>query len=116
GNVEIILNQVSAPTTGGVIRGTVTTPRPPTAIEPGAVLQVELREPMLADAPAAAIIEMPLTDLGFPISFELPYDPAIIAADRSYVVGARILANNQLLFTTMSPVPVLTSGAPASEI
>src|SRR5690606_21357455 len=79
-NVEVVVSQsmASAP---GVIRGTVTTPRPPDALDPAAVLQVELREPMLADAPAAANIEIPLAGLAFPVSFELPYDPSTIAAD-----------------------------------
>jgi uncharacterized lipoprotein YbaY len=114
-NVEIVLNPVAA-STGAVIRGTVTTPRPPESLDPAAVLQVELREPMLADAPAAAVVEIPLAGLGFPMSFELPYDPAGIAADRTYAVAARVLAGNQLLYATLSPVPVLTNGAPASEI
>src|SRR5690606_30627331 len=73
-------------------------------------------EPMLADAPAAAMIEIPLAGMAFPMSFELPYDPATIAGDRAYAVAARILSGNQLLYVTLSPVPVLTNGAPASEI
>ena len=115
-NVEIIVNPVTTSTAAGVIRGSVTTPRPPESIDPTAVLQVELREPMLADAPAAANIEIPLAGMGFPMSFELPYDPAVIAADRAYVVAARVLSGNRLLFTSLAPVPVLTNGAPASEI
>ncbi len=114
-NVEILVSQAAAPA-AGTIRGTVTTPRPPEALDPAAVLQVELREPMLADAPAAAMIEIPLAGMAFPMSFELPYDPATIAGDRAYAVAARILSGNQLLYVTLSPVPVLTNGAPASEI
>ena len=81
-----------------------------------AYLNIEIREPMLADAPAAANIELPLTGLNFPVSFELPYDPATIAADRSYAVAARVLVNGELLYATLSPIPVLTAGAPASSI
>ena len=111
GSVELLLSPVAA-TTGTMLRGTVTTPRPPGALEPGAVLTVELREPMLADAPAVATVQVPLDGLNFPVSFELPYDPATIAADRSYVVGARVVAGNRLLYTSLSPVPALTGGAP----
>ena len=114
-NVELIVSSV-ATTTGSSIQGTVTTPRPPAALPEGAVLQVELREPMLADAPAAAIIEQPLDGMNFPVSFDLPYDAATIAADRTYAVGARILVNGELLYSTLSPVPVLTGGAPAGGI
>ena len=126
-NVEIVVSSAAssaggvAPApggtaAGGAIRGTVTTPQAPTTLDPAAILQVELREPMLADAPAAAIIEVPLEGMSFPISFELPYDPAGIAADRAYVVAARILSGNRLLYVSLAPVPVLTGGAPASEI
>jgi len=114
-NVELIVSPV-ATTAGGAIMGTVTTPRPPEALPTGAVLQVELREPMLADAPAAAIVELPLAGLNFPVSFALPYDPATIAADRSYAVAARVIVNGELLYATLSPIPVLTAGAPASSI
>lgn len=114
--VEIVVNQATASTAPGVIRGTVTTPRPPETLDPAAVLQVELREPMLADAPAVANIEIPLAGMAFPMSFELPYDPATIAADRAYAVAARVLSGNRLLYVSLAPVPVLTNGAPASEI
>lgn len=115
-NVEILVSQMAAQPAGGVIRGTVTTPRPPETLDPTAVLQVTLREPMLADAPATAFIELPLAGLTFPVSFELPYDPATIAPDRVYVVDARVIAGNRLLYKTLATRPVLTQGAPASEI
>jgi uncharacterized lipoprotein YbaY len=113
--VELVVSPV-ATTTGSSIMGTVTTPRPPAALPEGSVLQVELREPMLADAPAVANVQLPLDGLNFPISFDLPYDPATIAADRTYAVDARVLVGNQLLYATLAPVPVLTQGAPASGI
>lgn len=114
-NVEVMVSP-AAPTAGGVLRGSVTAPRQLEPFDPAAVLQVELREPMKNDAPAAAFIEIPLAGLSFPVSFELPYDPASIAADRAYVVGARVLAGNRLFYNSLAPVPVLTNGAPASEI
>lgn len=115
-NVELLVSQAAVSPMVDAIRGTVTTARPPEALDPAAVLQVELREPMLADAPAASQIEIPMGGMTFPISFELPYDPAAVAADRTYAVAARVLSGNQLLYVTLSPVPVLTNGAPASEI
>jgi uncharacterized lipoprotein YbaY len=118
-NVELILSPAassSGAAPGGVIRGTVTTPQPPETLDPAAVLQVELREPNLADAPATATTEVPLAGLTFPVTFELPYDAAAIAADKAYVVAARVIANNVMQFVSLAPVPVLTGGAPASEI
>ena len=116
GGVELLLSPVAAPGQGGMIQGTVTTPRPPAALEPDAVLRVELREPMLADAPATAVADVPLGGVNFPVSFALPYDPGSIAADRAYVVAARVIAGNRLLYVSLAPVPALTNGAPASNI
>ena len=122
-NIEIVVSPAvaaapgaTAPGAGAAIRGQVTTPRPPESLSPTAVMQVELREPLLADAPAAAIVEIPMAGASFPFSFELPYDPATIVPDRTYAVGARVLDGNRLLYTSLAPVPVLTGGAPASEI
>lgn len=116
-NVEVLVTPVSqVPTGSGAIRGIVTTPISNVTLDPSAVLQVELREPMLADAPATAQVELPLSGSSFPISFELPYESAAIAADRSYVVAARILQGNRLLYASLAPVPVLTNGAPASDV
>lgn len=115
-NVDIVVSQAAVSPLAGSIQGTVTTARPPESLAADAVLQVELHEPMLADAPATANIEIPLSGMSFPFSFEIPYDPAAIAADRTYAVAARILSGNRLLFVSLAPVPVLTQGAPASAI
>lgn len=116
-NVEVLVSPVNDQGAGGMIRGTVTTPRAPAELfDDAAVLRVSLRVPMLADAPATANIEVPLAGLGFPVSFELPYDPAAISGERAYVVDAMIFSGNRRLYSTLSPVPVLTQGAPASEI
>jgi uncharacterized lipoprotein YbaY len=116
-NVELVLGAAaSSSAPANVIRGTVTTPRPPESLDPTAVLQVELREPNLADAPATANVEIPLAGMTFPVSFELPYDAAAIAADRAYAVAARVVAGNRLHYVSLAPVPVLTGGAPASDI
>ncbi|MFO7663041.1 MAG: YbaY family lipoprotein [Chloroflexota bacterium] len=117
-DIEIIVTPVQGgtPDGSGTIRGTITTPRPPAVLEAGSVLQVELREPMLADAPATAINEIPVGGMGFPITFDLDYNPSEIAADRAYVVAARILSEGRLVYTTLAPVPVLTAGAPGSDI
>jgi uncharacterized lipoprotein YbaY len=101
-NVELIVSSV-ATTSGGTIMGTVMTLRLPAALPPGAVLQVELREPMLADAPAAATVELPLDGLNFPVSFDLPYDPATIAPTAA-MLWPRALVNGELLYATLSPI------------
>ena len=47
-----------------------------------------------------------------PIPFELPYSAADIVAGRRYVVRAKIVADGKTLFSTKTPYPVITRGAP----
>jgi heat shock protein HslJ len=47
-----------------------------------------------------------------PIPFELPYSAADIVASRRYVVRAKIVADGKTLFSTKTPYPVITRGAP----
>lgn len=114
--VEILVSRVTDQGAGGVIRGIVTAPRSSGGFEAGSVLRLSLAQPMLADAPATATAEVPLDGLVFPVSFELPYDQTTIDADRPYVVSGMILSGNRLLYSTLAPVPVLTQGAPATDI
>jgi uncharacterized lipoprotein YbaY len=52
----------------------------------------------------------------FPIPFEIPYVPEQIDPNKDYVVGARILLGEQVLFASQVGVPVLTKGAPTSQV
>src|SRR5262245_49330144 len=47
-----------------------------------------------------------------PVAFTIPYDAARIQSNRRYVVRARILVDERLLFTTDVATPVITSGHP----
>ena len=71
---------------------------------------------MLADAPATAFSYVPLAGLSFPISFELGYDPATIDQNKSYVFDGRIIDNNNLTFSSSGGTPVLTQGAPVTDV
>jgi uncharacterized lipoprotein YbaY len=102
---------------GGVLRFTVTSDAPMTwPANSAAYLNVEIREPMLADAPATAFAYIPLAGLSFPVAFELGYDPATIDPNKDYVFDARVIDNNQLTFNTAGGVPVLTKGAPVTDV
>ena len=48
------------------------------AADSSAYLNVEIREPMLADAPATAFAYVPLAGLSFPVAFDLGYDAATL--------------------------------------
>jgi len=85
-------------------------------LDPAASIQVELREPNLADAPALVNISFAAEGRQFPITFEIPYNASQIDPNRQYVVDARITGNNRLLYQAAAPVAVITGGAPASGV
>jgi uncharacterized lipoprotein YbaY len=85
------------------------------ALPPGAVLEATLEDVSRADAKAETIAQTRVTSPGNPpIAFTITYDPAKIVADRRYVVRAKILVNEKLLFTTDTAAPVITGGRPNS--
>lgn len=113
-DVEIVV-EPAAGATSAFVRGVVTSASPE-LLDPAAVLQVEIVEPMLADAPAVATISIPVENQTFPISFELPYDPALIDQNKDYVLGGRIRLGSSLIYESGGDVPVLTKGAPSSDV
>jgi uncharacterized lipoprotein YbaY/heat shock protein HslJ len=82
------------------------------ALPPDAVLEAELQDVSRADAPAIVLGSFRAGPAGqVPIPFAIPYDTARIDPARRYVVRARILAGDRLLFTSDTAAPVLTQGA-----
>jgi putative lipoprotein len=82
------------------------------ALRPGAVLEVELLDVSRADAPADRLASIRIRVQGQPpMPFTLHYDPAIIEANRSYSVTAKILVENRVVFRSDTMHPVLTRGA-----
>ncbi len=51
-----------------------------------------------------------------PFKFALPYEPARIDATHSYALSATLQAETLVLYGTAAPVPVLTDGAPSSDM
>lgn len=88
------------------------------AIPPNSTFEATLEDVSRADAPAKILGTARIENAGNPpYKFSIAYDPAKIAQSRSYVVRARILSNNQLMFIS-DGFPVLTrgKGADAGEI
>ncbi len=77
-----------------------------------AVFEATLEDVSKADAPAEVIGKARVEHPGNPISFEILYDPAKIAAGNSYSVRGRITDEDQLLFTTTQRYPVGTRCVP----
>jgi len=118
-NVEIIVEPVasSGATSQSVITGTVTY-RNRSALPPTAVIEVTLADVSLADAPAKVISTQRIEAGGKqpPFPYELAYDPAQIDPKNTYSVSARITVGNELLFISDTMIPVLTRGAPMTDV
>jgi putative lipoprotein len=119
-NVEIIVEPVASSggaTSQSVITGTVTY-RNRVALPPTGVIEVTLADVSLADAPAKVISTQKIEAGGKqpPFPYELPYDPAQIDPRMTYSVSARITDGSELLFISDTHIPVLTRGAPMTDV
>lgn len=89
------------------------------ALPPDAVVTVRLLDVSLADAPSRTLSEqtIPAAGRSVPIPFALEVDAEQIEARRRYVVRAEIRDGaERLIWTTDTAYPVLTNGAPSSDI
>ncbi len=87
------------------------------ALPPAAVFEASLEDVSLADAPAKTIARTRVASPGNPpIAFTIAYDPARILPDHRYVVRARILVDDKLLFTTDTATPVITGRKPNQRL
>ena len=98
----------------GLITGMITTDAP-VALDPAAAYYIDLREAGTSGDPIVTI-SATLAGQQFPIPFEVPYVPANIDPAKAYVVGARILLGEQVLFASAVGVPVITQGAPSADV
>jgi putative lipoprotein len=84
------------------------------SLPPDAVLEVELLDVSKADAPSVRVASQRLEVGDFPVTLKLPYDSAAIDDRMTYVVAARLLSGDEVIFRTVTSYPVLTRDAPAS--
>ena len=129
-NIEIIVEQVTqdaAPATpesavppalSGVLTGTVTYLQH-IALPPDAVIDVQLQDVSLQDAPATVIAAERYVAGGrqVPFPYELSYDPAQIDSKQTYAVTARITVDGKLRWINTRQYGVLTAArrSPASK-
>ena len=101
---------MAGPAMAQSIHGTATY-RERIALPPTAAFEATLEDVSRADAPADVLARTRLTSAGNPpIRFEIPVDLTRIRPDRRYIVRARILDGDRLMFTTDASYPVLTQG------
>jgi putative lipoprotein len=88
------------------------------ALPPEAVVIVRLQDISRADAPATLLGEqrIELDGRQVPVAFEIGYDRAAIDERMSYSVSARIELGDELLMISDTVHPVITRGAPTSNL
>lgn len=98
------------------LSGTVTY-RERIALPPSAVVEVELVEVSLADAPSITIAETSVNPSGqVPVPYELRFDDAVIKPGQTYSLQARVMVDGRLWFTTTSRHQVLAGGTDDTNI
>jgi putative lipoprotein len=88
------------------------------ALPPNAIVNVQLQDISLADAPATVISAQTIETGGkqVPFPYELPYDPAQIQSNHRYAVRAQITLDGKLLFTSTQTYLVITAGNPTKDV
>ncbi|MGD8804742.1 MAG: META domain-containing protein [Chloroflexota bacterium] len=103
---------------GAAVTGTVTYLQR-IALPPDAVVEVQIRDTSLADAPAETIGLQVIQTNGrqVPFPFVVRYNPAVIVDNHTYTLFARITdGQGNLLFISDTAVPVITNGNPADDV
>jgi putative lipoprotein len=106
---------------GSTVTGTVGVPAdaPPVSELPdGATLTVSLQDTSIADAAATDLATQTIELAGeeFPIEFEIEYDADEIDDALTYSLQARVEAGGDLLMINDTFTPVITNGAPTSDV
>ncbi|TKT80340.1 YbaY family lipoprotein [Aquamicrobium sp. LC103] len=112
----VVLHSASAMAEARTIQGNVVY-RERVALPPAAVIEVQLVDVSLADAPARTIAETRMTaDRQVPIPYELRYDDAEIQPGHSYALQARITVEDRLWFINTTRHSVLAGGKDETDI
>jgi transforming growth factor-beta-induced protein len=101
----------------GVLTGTVTYLQR-IALDPNAVIEVQLSDVSRMDAPATLIASQTIQAAGnqVPFAYELAYDPAQIEAKNTYAVRAAITIDDKLTWTSTTAYHVLTRDNPVTGV
>jgi putative lipoprotein len=112
--IATCIGLIAHPALAQVINGTATY-RERMAMPSGAVFEAVIEDVSRADAPATTFASTRIMSPGNPpIAFAIEYEPAKVLPDRRYVVRARILLGDQIMFVSDTAAPVLTRGSPTS--
>lgn len=81
-------------------------------LRPGSVLDVELVDVSLADAPSVLLAARRFAIDKVPFGFDLAYDATLIDDRSIYAIQARISRDGRVIYRSTTRNPVLTGGAP----
>jgi putative lipoprotein len=116
----LLLRDANAPAPeggGACVSGTITYPEG-IPLPEDAVVQIQVQDTSLADAPAIVMGEQIITTPGqVPIPYQVCYDPSQIQENHTYSMSVRITdADGKLLFINDTHIPVITRGNPTEEV
>jgi putative lipoprotein len=88
------------------------------ALPEDAIVQVQIQDTSLADAPAKVIGEQTIENPGqVPIPYEVCYDSNQIEDNHTYTMSARITdSEGNLLWINDTAIPVITNGNPTEDV
>lgn len=118
GGGVLLFRDASAPSPGEASVSGMITNQEGTTIPEGATVSVQIQDTSLADAPAEVIGEQVISDAtGFPISYEVSYDPGQIQENLQYTMSARITdSDGSLLFINDTAILVITRDNPTEDV
>jgi len=109
----IMMALVAGAASAQTIQGTATY-RERMVLPSAAVFEAVLEDVSRTDAPAETIARTRVPSPGNLIAFAIAYDPVKILPTHRYAVQARILLNDEPLFTTDTVTHVITGGSPTT--
>jgi len=113
--IEVLVGPLMNGVAGGTLTGNVFYLER-IALSPEAIITVELQDVSAGTTNVIATRDINAEGRQVPIPFELPYDPTAIDPAGTYLLSARISENGQTVFSSPTGVPVLTNGAPTSNV
>ncbi len=116
-DLEFLSEEPVALQTSPVVTGQISAAGPLTLTN-GMVVNVQLQDTSLLDAPATTIGQIDLAGAGqvLPIDFALEYNPMTIIPTHTYTIRAQIFVLNELKYTSTTAYPVITQDNPTSGL